>query len=177
MRLALLAIALSLASLASGQDGDLAAPVWVAQKAMTTAFRFSVLTTAIDDSLAPVGLRMYDRRTGRLVQEVLGIDGLDVRRRADGLVRLVDANFDGHPDIELAIDRGGVGPNNTSHFYLYSPATQRFEIKAMLSALTQVRINRDRTISAFARGGCCNPVADLLRPAVRTLAAAVQMAA
>jgi len=140
----------------SETDEPSARPVWVKQKAITEAFRFSVLT-APDDSeyVAPRALKIYDRRTAKLVQAFSNIDSGSPHVGANSLVTIVDANFDGQPDIMLAMDSGGAGPNNTASFYLYDPMGCRFVLDQKLSSLTQVRINRDRTISSFGRGGCC----------------------
>jgi hypothetical protein len=154
----LIVIAAAFMSLSAfGQESDPdTTPVWVKQKANTKAYRFSVLTARGGwESVAPRALRIHDRRTGSLVQEFLDIDSMQPHAREDELVHVVDANFDGHPDIMLAMDSGGAGPNNTSSCYLYDPTKRRFVLDEALSALTQVRINRDRTITSFGRGGCC----------------------
>lgn len=157
MRTLLFIAAAFISSSASAQDSDVdTTPVWVKQKAGTKAYRFSVLTARGGwESVAPRALRIYDRRTGKLVQAFPDIDSMQPHARENELVQMVDANFDGHPDIRLAMDSGGAGPNNTANFYLYDPATGRFALDEKLSALTQVRINRDGTITSFGRGGCC----------------------
>lgn len=155
---ALLFIAAALVSLsASGQESDADTTlVWVKQKASTKTYSFSVLTARGGwESIMPRALKIYDRRTRKLVQAFSDIDGMKPHVREDELVQVVDANFDGHPDIQLAMNSGGVGPNNTANFYLYAPAVRRFVLDEKLSALTQVRIDKGGTIISFGRSGCC----------------------
>ena len=129
---------------------------WVRQQVVTSAFAFEVLVFAEeDDRFGADGVRIIDRRRASVVQEILNAGGMGVLRPADRLLSVVDANFDGHPDLVLAFADGGAGPNNTDHFYIFNPKTGRFEFDEQLSDMTQVQIHRNGTITSASRGGCC----------------------
>ncbi|MFP5391519.1 MAG: XAC2610-related protein [Gammaproteobacteria bacterium] len=137
-------------------DADEAQAQWFDQRGMTAKFRFSALVWVADNGEVSVeGLRVYDRKAGTLVQEFRHIEGLGMRASPERVVRIVDANFDGAPDIALAMNSGGAGPNDSSNYYLFNRSTNRFELDPLLSELTQVTFNRDKTLSSSSRGGCC----------------------
>ncbi|WBS03685.1 hypothetical protein OU994_05105 [Pseudoduganella sp. SL102] len=131
-------------------------PVWYDQRVLTSDFAFSAYATNEGDGKFSVqGIRIIDRKTGQAVQEIGGIDGMPCWGEAGNLVGIVDANFDGRPDITFQYADGGAGPNSNYHFYLFDPRSGRFEFDPVLSDLTQVGIGGDGTITSASRGGCC----------------------
>lgn len=138
-------------------EGEKITQQWIKQREQAGEFRFSVLIDSDENqNVTPSGLRVYDRRSGKLLQEFLHLEGGMLHLRPDQIVRLIDANFDGAVDVSLAMDTGGAGPNNTSSFYLYNRREKRFAFAARLSELTQIQFNKDKTISSSFRNGCCH---------------------
>ena len=131
--------------------------VWYPQSAVTADYSFSALVVTSDDNeISSVeAIRIANRKTGELLQQIDDIGGSDVHRTPADMVGIVDANFDGRPDFEIPFADGGAGPNNTSNYYLFDPATGRFELSQELSELPQSSINPDGTISSASRGSCC----------------------
>ncbi|MFP5390648.1 MAG: XAC2610-related protein [Gammaproteobacteria bacterium] len=156
--LACLALTCSCAFAQNGaDDGELdpVGPHWVAQRAGTKLYRFSARVEVLPYSQLQVsGLRIHDRRTGKLRQEFTRLDGGAVHGLPDQMVRMVDANFDGEPDIALAMDMAS--PNDRFNYYLYNPGTRRFVLEPTLSKLSLVKLNADHTITSYANGGCCH---------------------
>ena len=137
-------------------DESMPQPAWYEQRVLTSDFAFSAYATNEEqDRFSVQAIRIIDRKTGRVVQEIAGIDGMPGWGEAGRLVGVVDANFDGRPDITFQYADGGAGPNVTYHFYLFNPRSGRFEFDPVLSDLTQVGIGRDGTITSASRGGCC----------------------
>lgn len=131
-------------------------PAWYDQRVQTSDFAFSAYATEeYEGKFSVQAIRIIDRKTGQVVQEIAGIDGMPGWGEAASLVRIVDANFDGRPDITFQYADGGAGPNSTYHFHLFDPRSGRFEFDPVLSDLTQVAIGSDGTITSASRGGCC----------------------
>ncbi|WEF33876.1 XAC2610-related protein [Pseudoduganella chitinolytica] len=131
-------------------------PAWHDQRVLTADFAFSALATVEDEEWFTIrGIRVVSRKTGQVVQE-LPIEGAEaIRRDADELVRIVDANFDGRPDIVITYMEAGAGPNYVDGFYLFDARQGRFVPDTDLSQLTQPAIHADGTITSSSRGGCC----------------------
>jgi hypothetical protein len=131
-------------------------PTWVEQRVLTADFAFAAHATLDDEEWSTVyGIRIVDRKTGATVQEIQVNDALPTRRRLAELVRVVDANFDGRPDIAVPYNDGGAGPNFVDQFYLFDPRRGQFVLDEVLSGLSQPSVNPDGTITSGSRGGCC----------------------
>jgi len=108
-------------------------------------------------------VRVIDRASRRLVQEIADIGGDEVSGSVDKVVTVIDASFDGHPDLVVPGTSGGAGPNFMWNFYLFDPHTRRFVFDANLSSLVQPSIGKDGTISQASRNGCCQHEAHTYR--------------
>lgn len=132
---------------------------WVAQRAMTAGHRFElrVVPAAGADTprFAVDALRVFDRGGGAPLQEVRDIGGMDLAIAPDRLLSVLDINGDGYPDLAVAYDDGGAGPNRTDAFFLWDPAVRAYRHHARLSELTQVRLRPGGLIESTSRGGCC----------------------
>lgn len=129
---------------------------WVKQRARTPKLEFYVQVIKHgEDRYAADAIRVVKRSRRDVFQEIRGIGGMDVRVAPDDLLTITDANFDGRADLSIAYSDGGAGPNSTDQFYLANGKTGVFELHADLSALPQVTINADRSITSSSRGGCC----------------------
>ena len=131
-------------------------PAWVEQYARTADHTFLVKVVRYDDLHAPKAIQVIDRKTGVLVQEIADETGIEMARDPARFIKLVDANLDGHPDIALAVNNGGAGPNSMDNFYLFDPRLRRYALHEGLSELPQVRIDGKGTITSAARGSCCH---------------------
>lgn len=137
---------------------------WFPQTAATATHAFQILAFSEDDHRHAVdAVRVLDRQSGEVVQEIINIGGSGVWGTPGELLRVVDANADGHADIALAYADGGASPNHADNFYLFEPRTLRYVLHEELSALTQVSINPEGTISSASRGGCCQHHAETYR--------------
>lgn len=137
--------------------------VWTEQLARTATHSFMVQLGSYRDEYTAKAIRVVDRKTGALVQEINDIDALGVRKSPPRFVTLVDANADRHPDIELSAGDGGAGPNNSEYFYLFDPKAGQYRFHAGLSELTQAGVAADGAITSAARGGCCHHAAQTHR--------------
>ena len=131
--------------------------IWHKQLAVTADYSFSalVITSNDNENSSVEAIKIIDRKNGELLQQIDNIGGFDAHRTPAEMVSVVDANFDGRLDLEIPFADGGAGPNNSSNYYLFDPATYRFKLSQELSELTQVSINPNGTISSASRGGCC----------------------
>lgn len=151
---ALLALLLVLSGTVRAQD-PAAAPAWVVQKARTADFVFEVRVTREDEGLHTAEqVRVIDRRTGT-VRQMLEVGSMASAAPPARLLQLLDANFDGSPDLVLPNNDGGAGPNHTRNFYLFDSAARRYVHHPQLSELPQPVIGKNRTITSTSRGGCC----------------------
>ena len=135
---------------------------WVDQQATTKQFRFRV---AFDDAPGPAdrpiptALEVLDRVTGQRVQVIsnFGSDGRGFSRDEDDFLWIIDANFDGFPDIAMEGFSGGAGPNSTDNFFLFDPKIQQFVYNEELSGMPQISIDEDsKTITTSQRSSCCS---------------------
>jgi hypothetical protein len=156
IRSSLLGTALmALCTIALGQEAA-ARQNWFPQHASTAVLSFSVLATAEDDDrYVPEAIRIVNRASGQVVQEIELSGAMGMFRKPTELLSAVDADFDGHPDLVIPFGDGGAGPNSTNNFYLFNPRTKRYDYNAVLSEMTQVSINPNHTVSSASRGGCC----------------------
>lgn len=137
--------------------------VWAEQSARTAQHSFFVQLASYQGQHAAKAIRVVDRAGAMPVQEITGIDGMELPLNPSRFVRLVDANADGHPDIQVSVDAGGAGPNSTAYFYLFDAQTGQYRFHPGLSELTQVGIGPDGTIESASRGGCCQHAAQTHR--------------
>lgn len=158
-----LRFALACIGLCIWANANAAEPIWVEQKAVTSKYSFAVLVDTDDNGRHAEAIRVFDRKTRIVAQEILEIGGMRVPFEPTEMLWVADANFDGHPDIVLAFADGGAGPNSVDHFYLFVPQTQRFEIHETLSNLTQVSINANGTVTSSSRGSCCQHSSETYR--------------
>lgn len=129
---------------------------WHEQRVITSKFGFSALLDEVDqDRFAVQAIRVISRKTGLLVQEIQVIGALGTWSKPNEVVRIIDANFDGHPDIEIPFADGGAGPNFVNQYYLYDQKSKRFTLHEQLSNLIQPSIHPNGTVTSSARGGCC----------------------
>ena len=129
---------------------------WYPQRAITADFGFSVEADSdYFERYAVQTIRIINRKTGVLLQEIRDIDGMGTWVQPSEIVRVVDANSDGYPDIEVPFADGGAGPNNTNYYYLFDPISGLFEFNQQLSDLSQPVVNLDGTVSSASRGSCC----------------------
>ncbi len=145
---------------------------WVEQRAMTRDFRFRVAFPAENDAtegnaaepVSPAAIEVIDRKTGRRTQVIRDFMSDPWGEPGADFLQLVDANFDGHPDIDIFGMSGGAGPNSTRNLFLFDAATRRFVFDETLSGLPQLHIDpRTRTIHSAQRGGCCNHSSETYR--------------
>ena len=140
-------------SLIANAYGPKSEEIWYPQQALTADYAFSV-QTAIDDGRHMVqAIRVINRKTEAVIQEIGAINGMPIVGLPNELVSIVDANFDGFPDLVIPFADGGAGPNSTDYVYLFNPRLHRFELNRQLSDLTQISFNSNRTISSASRGG------------------------
>jgi hypothetical protein len=136
----------------------LSRPEWVAQTAVTPAFRFRLgfeRSEGDDEGRVLGAIEVLDATSGKRVQVLRDVDADPIGGTGD-VLQLVDANFDGHPDILVPGMSGGAGPNSTDNVFLFDPVAQTFVYDATLSGLPQLSINAgQRTLTSSARNGCC----------------------
>jgi hypothetical protein len=155
-------------SIASGWiDRDaLSRPAWIAQTATTPAFRFRLGVErgeGDDEQRVLSAIEVLDASTGKRVQILRDFDADPIGGAGD-VLQLVDADFDGHPDILVPGMSGGAGPNSTDTVFLFDPASRTFVYDATLSGLPQLSINAaQRTVTSSARNGCCAHASDTYR--------------
>jgi hypothetical protein len=162
-----------------GQDGqvahgwlsrvDVIDGKWVEQKAVTKTHFFRV-AVAMDDPGEPDGairnlaIEVLDRKTKKRIQLILELASEAHTRSPEDALNIVDANFDGYPDISIFGQSGGAGPNNTDNFFLFNSKTGQFEFDEALSSLPQIEFHpRTKTIGSAERGGCCSHSAETYR--------------
>lgn len=140
-------------------DRDVLEPLqWIEQSVTLPGMRFRVGVLPGEDeegAVLPIALEVLDATTGARRQVLRDLDA-DATRASPDLLQVVDANFDGAPDLQLSGLSGGAGPNATSNIILFDRAQQRFVLDPELSALPQLEIDpASRSILSFQRGGCC----------------------
>jgi hypothetical protein len=108
-------------------------------------------TDGSDDAPHVSAIRIY--RNGRLAQE-LATDSQGPGRVY--IPSLVDANFDGFPDLTIALSLPA-GPNIPQQAWLFDPRTQRFvDAPETLQGITSPEFDKKfKTIVSQWRNGCC----------------------
>ncbi|AMR76495.1 XAC2610-related protein [Cupriavidus nantongensis] len=146
---------------------DVVAVQWLAQRASTRDFRFRVGVVPGDrdtDAPQPVAIEVLSRHSGQRLQVLRDFESDGRYVLGDEAINVVDANFDGHPDITIHGMSGGAGPNSTTNVFLYDPVRRRFSFSRELSELTQLWIDaKTRTIHTAQRGGCCSHYSETYR--------------
>ncbi|AVR97518.1 XAC2610-related protein [Pseudoduganella armeniaca] len=156
IRIGALLACLAAGALARADEAAAPQPAWCEQRVRTADFAFAAYATQEDDDWSTIhGIRVVDRKTGTTVQEIQVDDALPTRREVAELVQVVDANFDGRPDLAVPYNDGGAGPNFVNQFYLFDPRRGQFALDEVLSELSQPSIHPDATITSGSRGGCC----------------------
>ena len=137
---------------------------WRKQRVITSDFSFEVLLDEVDeDRFAVQAIKIFSRRTGTIFQEIQVIGASDVSARPDAMIRIVDANFDGRPDIEIPFSNGGAGPNFFNQYYIFDRESNRFKLDQQLSNLSQPSISQNGTITSSSRDGCCRHTSETYR--------------
>lgn len=137
---------------------DVVQPQWLEAGAATADFHFRLAFEPgeDDDATTLVAIEVREARTGKRLQLIRDFPAEPVVG-ANDLLQLVDANFDGWLDLQVPAWSGGAGPNDTSNFFLFDPASQHFVLDESLSGLTQVSIDSaSATVTSASRGGCCS---------------------
>lgn len=155
---------------------------WVPQTVTTDRFRFELDCRGTDEYGKPLpadatedgrfeyfGLRVRDRRSGRVVQRLLGLSGQE-RGSCKDVVSVADWNFDGYPDVTLASHDGGAGPNYGFDFFFWNPRAEHFGYDAVFSAECQPNLDvAKREVSFAFRDGCCSHASKVYRVVNGTL--------
>jgi hypothetical protein len=146
---------------------------WVEQQADTEAFRFRVAYPSSpegayqdpDERADPIAIEVLDRATGQRVQVIRDFYSESRYRPGDeAALTVMDANFDGWPDLSIPASDGGAGPNSSDNFFLFDPQSGTFVYNEELSNLTQTFFNTEQqTIGSAARGSCCDHSASTWR--------------
>jgi hypothetical protein len=136
----------------------------IPQQAATATLRFVLVVAPADDDQAVLqAIEILDAATGQRRQILRDIDAEPMAAGPE-VLQLVDANFDGWPDLSVPGYSGGAGPNATRNLYLFNPAAQAFVFDPMLSSLSQLDIDpATRTLTSASRGGCCSHASETWR--------------
>jgi hypothetical protein len=136
----------------------------VPQQAATASLRFVLAFSPADDDQSLLqSIDILDATSGERRQILRDIDAEPLTAGAD-VLQLVDANFDGWPDLSVPGYSGGAGPNDTRNLYLFDPASQAFVFDQVLSNLPQLDIDpATRTLTSSSRGGCCSHASETYR--------------
>lgn len=146
---------------------------WIDQKQTTKKYKFQYALYSESYEQNYAAIKILDKKTGKQIQIIWDIptdsghnvfyeidnveDQDEIKKHFDDEIDIVDANFDGYPDLMLWGFTGGAGPNDTRNIILYNPTTHKFEWNQALSQLPQIEINpKDKTISSANRGSCCS---------------------
>jgi hypothetical protein len=112
-------------------------------------FFFKLLLSKEDDAHQAVvtGVRIYEKKTGKLFQEIAVDCSLSGLRNT----AVADYNFDGHPDFSL-FEASYAGPNTTSLYFLYDPGVRQY----VNSGFEGVSLEFDaNTKTIWERNQCC----------------------
>jgi len=136
----------------------------IPQQATTDRLRFVLVVAPADDDQALLqAIDILDATTGQRRQILRDIDAEPLSAGPD-VVQLVDANFDGWPDLSVPGYSGGAGPNATRNLFLFDPAARAFVFEPTLSSLPQLDIDSaTRTLTSASRGGCCSHATETYR--------------
>ncbi|MEM1132029.1 MAG: hypothetical protein AAGH53_03745 [Pseudomonadota bacterium] len=93
---------------------------------------------------------------GTIVQE-LAVEGTIWSGGIESALRLMDIDFDGHPDLQLW-NASSAGPNMGYRYFLYQPETNRLAVANVDDQLSGFEIFPDpqnKTITVTGRVSCC----------------------
>lgn len=126
-----------------------ASPVVLGQYASLPGIYFQEVLTNNPEvgGLAVSQVRLVEKKTDRLVQAF----DVECDRRGLTSVAVGDYNFDGHPDFAV-FEHGYAGPNTTSLYFLYDPATRRFEESGFEGISLEFDARKKRI---YERNSCC----------------------
>ncbi len=94
-----------------------------------------------------VAVRLLAKKTNRLVQQF----AVDCQSQGVYSVALGDFNFDGYPDFSV-FESSYAGPNTSSLYYLYNPATQRYAPSGYEGTSLEFDARKRRV---YERNSCC----------------------
>lgn len=92
-------------------------------------------------------VRLFEKKTHRLVQEF----AVSCQSRGLHSVLVGDFNFDGHPDFSV-FESSYAGPNTTSLYFLYSPATKRYAASGFEGTSLEFDAKKQRI---YEHNSCC----------------------
>lgn len=124
-------------------------PVRLRQAASLPAVYFQevLAKSAESGELAVTHVRLVEKKTDRLVQEF----DVECERQGVHSVSVGDYNFDGHPDFAV-FEQSYAGPNTSSLYFLYDPATKRFEESDFAGISLEFDAKKKRI---YERNSCC----------------------
>ncbi|WP_153950435.1 hypothetical protein [Cupriavidus sp. U2] len=152
---------------------DLHDPNWVLQRAETRDFRFRADLASFDpteDDSVLLAIEVLDK-SGARIQVLRDIEADAVPIPPEDHISLVDANFDGFPDIMATglPDQNG-GPNFTHNIFLFDPVRRRFVFEPTLSELPRISFDgKRRTVHSVYRKGAHNYSSQTFRYFNKTL--------
>lgn len=111
------------------------------------ALKTCYFKTVMNGSAGISSVRLYEKKTGRLVQELEG----DGAPRALRSVSVGDFNFDGLEDFAV-FEQSFAGPNTASQYFLYDPIKKRY----VDSGFEGVSLQFDpKTRRVYETNSCC----------------------
>ena len=135
---------------------DLVDGTWILQGARTAAHSFRVAYRPFDENIGGWnGIEITSLATGK-VQYILDQEGEDQSGDGAKVLHLHDVDFDGHPDLVLAQQNGGAGPDSTQSYFLFDPVTDEYVFNKVLSEMPQLFFDSaKKTVSSAWRNGAC----------------------
>ncbi len=127
--------------------GDDPTRKWRAPKPITNTMSLSLRIHDAGEESSVDAIRILDSASGKVLQEIGDVRGFYDAPSKDDQTVIVDANFDGHPDITL-LETGGDTHNYTQRFYLFNSRTKQFVLDPFLSKLSAVRVNQNQTLTS-----------------------------
>lgn len=96
-----------------------------------------------------IGVKLFAKKTGHLLQQ-LAVADCQLLGFAHN-VSVGDYNFDGQPDFSV-FEQSYAGPNTSSLYFLYNPATKRFEESGFEGVSLAFDARKKRI---YERNSCC----------------------
>jgi hypothetical protein len=110
---------------ATGEGAAWAGYELLEQATLKDVFFKTVLAKQADEYYAKIiGVKLFEKKTGRLLQQ-FAVEDCQMLGFTHN-VSVGDYNFDGKPDFSV-FEHSYAGPNTSSLYFLYNPATQRYE--------------------------------------------------